>query len=49
MGVERGGRVQGVDFGPTPSGTHTRNMEDYTPPSTSTTIDQKVKELTTEV
>ena len=49
MGVERGGRVQGVGFGPTPSGTHTRNMEVYTPPSTSTIIDQKVKELTTEV
>ena len=49
MGVEKGGHVQGVGFGPTPSGTHTRNMEVYTPPSTSTIIDQKVKELTTEV
>nr|POE76085.1 hypothetical protein CFP56_05051 [Quercus suber] len=49
IGVERGGHVQGLSFGPTLSGTHTRNMEDCTPPSTSTAIDQKVKELTAEV
>ena len=49
MGVERGGRVQGAGFGPTPSGTHMRNVEDCTPPSTSTAIDQRFKELTAEV
>ena len=49
MGVERGGRVQGVGFGPTPSDIHMRNMEHYTPPSTSIATDQLVKETTTEV
>ena len=49
MGAERGGCVRGVGFGPTSSGTHTRNMEDCAPPSTSTATDQLVKELTVEV
>ena len=49
MGVEKGGHVQGVGFGPTPSGTHTRNMEDCMPPLTSTATNQLVKELTAEV
>ena len=48
MGAERGGLVQRASFGPTLFGMHTRNMEDYTPPLTSTAIDQRVKELTAE-
>ena len=39
----------GVGFGLTPSNTYTRNMEDYTPPPTSTATNQRVKELTAEV
>ena len=49
MGVERGGRVRGLGFGLTPSGTHVRIMEDYMPPSTSTATDLRVNELTTEI
>ena len=49
MGVERGDRVRGVVFGPTPSSTYTSYMEDCTPPSTSIVINQRVKELTAEV
>ena len=47
--VMGGGHVWGVGFGPTPFGTHMRNMEDCMPPPTSTATDQRVKELTTEV
>ena len=49
IGVERGGRVWGLGFGLTPSGTHVRIMEDYMPPSTSTATDLRVKELTTDI
>ena len=49
MGVERGGRVRGLGFGLTPSGTHVRIMKDYMPPLTSTATDLRVNELTTEI
>ena len=40
---------EGVGFGLTPSDTHTRNVEDCTPSPTSTTTNQRVKELVAEV
>ena len=49
MGVERGGHVRGLGFGLTLSGTHSRIMEDYMPPSTSIATDLSVKELTTDI
>ena len=49
ISLERGGRVKGVGFGPTPYGNRARNMEDHTPPPTSTTTDQRVKELSAQV
>ena len=49
IGAERGGRVRGVGFGPTPSGNRARSMDDSTPPLTSTETDQRVIELFTQV
>ena len=47
--AERGGRVIRVGFGPTPSSNCARSMDDSTPPPTSTTTDQRVIELSTQV
>ena len=49
LGAERGGRVRGVGFGPTPSGNCVRSMDDSTPHPTSTATNQKVIELTAQV
>ena len=49
LGAERGGRVRGVGFGPTPSGNRARSMDDSTPHPTSSATDQKVIELTAQV
>lgn len=49
IGAERGGRVRGVGFGPTPSGNRARSMDDSTPPPTSIATDQRVMELSTQV
>ena len=49
LSAERGGRVRGVDFGPTPSGNRARSMDDSTPHPTSFATDQKVIELTAQV
>nr|XP_023899319.1 uncharacterized protein LOC112011170 [Quercus suber] len=49
IGAERGGRVRGLGFGPTPSGNCARSMDDSTPPPTSTATDQRVIELSTQV
>ena len=49
IGPKRGGRVKGVGFGLTPSGNRARNMENSMPPPTSTTTDQRVKELSAQV
>ena len=49
LGAERGGRVRGVGFGPTPSGNCVRSMDDSTPHPTSTVTNQKVIELTAQV
>ena len=49
ISAERGGRVRGVDFVPTPSSNHARSMDDSTPPPTSTKTDQRVMELSTQV
>ena len=49
IGAERGGRVRGVGFGPSPSCNHARSMDDSTPPPTSTATDQRVMELSTQV
>ena len=47
--AEKGGRVRGVGFSPTPSGNRARSMNDSTPPPTSTATDQRVIELSTQV
>ena len=47
--AERGGRVRGVGFSPTPSGNRATSMNDSTPPPTSTATDQRVIELSTQV
>ena len=49
IGAERGGRVRGLGFGPTPSGNRARSMDDSTPPPTSIAIDQRVIELSTQL
>ena len=49
IGAERGGRVRGVGFGPTPSSNRARSMDDSTPPPTSIATDQRVIELSTQV
>ena len=49
LSAERGGRVRGVGFGPTPSGNRARSMDDSTPHPTSSATDQKVIELTAQV
>ena len=47
--LEKGGRVRGVGFGPTPSSNCASSMDDNMPPPTSITIDQRVQELSTQV
>ena len=47
--AERGDRVRGLGFGPTPSGNRARSMDDSTPPPTSTATDQSVIKLSTQV
>ena len=49
IGGERGGRVRGLGFGPTPSGNRVRSMDDSMPPPTSIATDQRVIELSTQV
>ncbi|KAK9989655.1 hypothetical protein SO802_029894 [Lithocarpus litseifolius] len=49
IGAERGGRVRGLGFGPTPSSNRVRSMDDSTPPPTSTATDQRVMELSAQV
>ena len=49
ISLERGGRVKGVGFGPTPSGNCARSMDDCMSPPTSTATDQRVMELSTQV
>lgn len=49
MGPKRGGHVRGVGFGTTLFGTHTRIIENCTPPSASTAKNQRIKEITTEI
>ena len=49
IGAERGGRVRGLGFGPTPSGNRARSMDDSMPPPTSIATDQRVIELSTQV
>ena len=45
IGPERGGRVKGVGFSPTPYGNRASSIDDSTPPPTSTATDQRIKEL----
>ena len=45
VGPEKGGRVRGVGFGPTPSSNCASPMDGSTPPPTSTATNQRVKEL----
>ena len=49
IGAERGGHVRGVGFGPNPFGNCVSSMDDITPPPTSNTTDQRVKELFAQV
>ncbi|KAK9995135.1 hypothetical protein SO802_024838 [Lithocarpus litseifolius] len=49
IGAERGGRVRGVGFGPTPSSNRARTMDDSMPSPTSIATDQRVIELSTQV
>ena len=49
INAEKGGRVRGVGFSPTPSGNRARSMNDSTPPPTSTATDQSVIKLSTQV
>ena len=46
---ERGGRVRGVGFSPTPYGNRASSIDDSTPTPTSTTTDQRIKELFAQV
>ena len=49
MDPERHSRVQGEGFGQTPFGNYMRILEECTPPSASTKMDQKVKEMTIQI
>ena len=49
IGAERGGRVRGVGFGPTPSGNRARSMNDSMPPPTSTATDHRFIELSNQL
>ena len=49
IGPERGSRVRGVGFSPTPYGNRVSSMNDSTPPPTSTATNQRVIELSTQV
>ncbi|KAL0012240.1 hypothetical protein SO802_007348 [Lithocarpus litseifolius] len=49
IGAERGGRVRGVGFGPTPSSNRARTMDDSMPSPTSIATNQRVIELSSQV